>query len=407
MRILHTADWHLGKKLDHFSRLEEQRIVMNEICTIADSQDADVVIVAGDLFDTFNPPVEAIDLLYKSLKRLTNNGRRPVIAIAGNHDSPDRIDSPNPLARECGILFVGNPDVTVPKFTIENGFEITQSENGFLEIKLPQYDFPIRVITTPYANEMRLKTYLGAEDKEEQLNQLLQDSWATLADKYCDIKGVNILTTHLYMLKRGGEILEEPDGEKPLRIGNADIVYTDCIPHQIQYTALGHLHRFQNIGGHPSPVVYSSSPLSYSFSEAGQEKKVVLIEAQPNQEVKYTAIPLESGRVLHRKRFESIDDAIEWLLANPYCLVELTLVSDTFLATQNLKRIHESHDGIIFIIPIVNKDVNVDQQTAKVNLDQDIQGLFKDYFVSKHKQEPNEELLDLFNEIIGSQAKNE
>jgi exonuclease SbcD len=74
------------------------------------------------------------------------------------------------------------------------------------------------------------------------------------------------------MLKRGGEILEEPDGEKPLRIGNADIVYTG-IPHQIQYTALGHLHRFQNVGGHLSPVVYSSSPLSYSFSEAGQERK--------------------------------------------------------------------------------------------------------------------------------------
>ena len=407
MKIIHTADWHLGKKLDHFSRLEEQKKVMDEICAIADNQKADVIIVAGDLFDTFNPPVEAIDLLYKTLKRLTNNGKRPVIAIAGNHDSPDRIDAPNPLARECGILFVGNPDVTVPKLKIENGFEIIQSENGFIEIKLPQFHFPIRIITTPYANEMRLKTYLGAENKEEQLNQLLQDSWATLADKYCDNKGVNMLTTHLYMLKRGGEILEEPDGEKPLRIGNADIVYTDCIPHQIQYTALGHLHRFQNVGGHSSPVVYSSSPLSYSFSEAGQDKKVVLIEAQPNEAVKYTAIPLESGRVLHRKRFESIDVAVDWLLENPYCLVELTLVSDTFFATQDLKRIHESHDGIIYIIPIVNKDSNTEQQTQKVNLDQDIQGLFKDYFVYKHKQEPNAELLDLFHEIISSQTKNE
>jgi exonuclease SbcD len=65
------------------------------------------------------------------LKRLTNNGKRPVVAIAGNHDSPDRIDSPNPLARECGILFVGNPDVTIPTAIIENGFEITLSENGF------------------------------------------------------------------------------------------------------------------------------------------------------------------------------------------------------------------------------------------------------------------------------------
>jgi exonuclease SbcD len=406
MKILHTADWHLGKKLDHFSRLEEQKKVMNEICTIANVQNADVVIVAGDLFDTFNPPVEAVDLLYKTLKKLTNNGKRPVIAIAGNHDSPDRIDAPNPLARECGILFVGNPDVTIPTVTIENGFEITQSENGFLEIQLPQYEFPIRIITTPYANEMRLKTYLGAENKEEQLNQLLQDSWAALADKYCDSKGVNILTTHLYMLKRGGEILEEPEGEKPLRIGNADMVYTDCIPHQIQYTALGHLHRFQNVGGHPNPVVYSSSPLCYSFAEAGQDKKVVLIEAQPNEVVKFTAIPLHSGRVLHRKRFENTDEAVLWLLENPYCLVELTLVSDSFFASQDLKRIHESHDGIIFIIPIVTKDGNAEQHTPKVNLDQNIQGLFKDYFVSKHKQEPNEELLDLFNEIIGSQAKN-
>jgi hypothetical protein len=87
------------------------------------------------------------------------------------------------------------------------------SQKTVLEIQLPQYEFPIRIITTPYANESRLKRYLGAENKEEQLNQLLQDSWAALADKYCDTKGVNILTTHLYMLKRGGEILEEPDGE--------------------------------------------------------------------------------------------------------------------------------------------------------------------------------------------------
>lgn len=407
MKILHTADWHLGKKLDHFSRLEEQKKVMNEICEVAEDQLADVVIVAGDLFDTFNPSVEAVDLLYKTLKRLTNNGKRPVIAIAGNHDSQDRIDSPNPLARECGILFVGNPDVTIPTIKIENGFEITQSENGFIEIKLPQFDYPIRVITTPYANEMRLKTYLGADNKEQQLNDLLQDSWAMLANKYCDNKGVNILTTHLYMLKRGGEILEEPDGEKPLRIGNADIVYTDCIPEQMQYTALGHLHRFQNVGGHSSPVVYSSSPLSYSFSEAGQDKKVVLIDVEPNKAVKFTAIPLKSGRVLHRKRFESIDDAVEWLLANPYCLIELTLVSDTFFTTQDLKRIHESHDGIIYIIPVVKKDSNQDLQIPKVNLEQDIQGLFTDFFKSKYKQDPNEEVLDLFNEIVGSQAKNE
>jgi exonuclease SbcD len=79
------------------------------------------------------------------------------------------------------ILFVGNPDVTIPTAIIENGFEITLSENGFRN-STSQYEFPIRIITTPYANESRLKRYLGAENKEEQLNQLLQDSWA--ANKY-------------------------------------------------------------------------------------------------------------------------------------------------------------------------------------------------------------------------------
>ena len=66
IKILHTADWHLGKKLDHFSRIEEQRLVLSEICEIADNQDADVIVVAGDLFDTFNPPVEAVELFYKT-----------------------------------------------------------------------------------------------------------------------------------------------------------------------------------------------------------------------------------------------------------------------------------------------------------------------------------------------------
>lgn len=406
IKILHTADWHLGKKLDHFSRLEEQKLVMNEICEIADKQNADIILIAGDLFDTFNPPVEAIDLMYKTLKRLTNNGKRPVVAIAGNHDSPDRIDAPNPLARECGILFIGNPSTVVPQINIENGFEISQSEEGFLEIKLPQSDFPIRIIAMPYANELRLKTYLGSEDREEQLNQLLQTSWASLANKYCDTSGVNLLVTHLYMMKRGGAILEEPEGEKPLRIGNADVVYTDCIPDQIQYTALGHLHRFQEVGGHQSPVIYSSSPLCYSFSETGHDKKVVLIEAEPNIPVRVSAIPLQSGRVLHRKRFENMEECIQWLEENQNTLVEITLISETFIANLDLKRIRDSHDGIIYIIPIVNQTNSLENETPKVNLDQDIHGLFQDYFKAKHKQEANSELLELLDEIIGNRTQN-
>lgn len=399
MKILHTADWHLGKRLDSFSRLEEQKIVLDEICIIADEQAVDAVIVAGDLFDAFNPPVEAIELLYKTLKRLTNNGKRPVIAIAGNHDSPDRIDSPEPLARECGIIFMGYPNTEIKTIELENGFEITKTDKGFIEINLPEHNYPLRIIATPYANEVRMKEYFG-EEKEVELSNSLQMGWGDLSEKYCDNKGVNILVTHLYMLKRGGEVLEEPDGEKPLKIGNADLIYSDIIPSQIQYTALGHLHRHQNVGTDEKPVVYSGSPLSYSFSEAGQQKYVKIINVEPNSIAQLERIPLKSGKQLARKTFNSIDSAVEWLNDNQYTLVELTIKSDTYLKSEDLKRLRNAHHEIVHIIPIVKNDNVMDESSKQVNLNQDITALFSDYFKYSKGQSPNEEIIELFKEII-------
>src|SRR5690606_22992465 len=201
MRILHTGDWHLGKRLDNFSRLEEQREVLSEICTLADQQQADVIIIAGDLFDNFNPAVEAVELLYRTLRVLSDNGRRPVIAIAGNHDSADRIDAPDIIARECGILFVGYPKAHILPYMIPGGFAVTKSTPGFIELQLPKFDYPMRVIHTAFANELRLKQYLGLENKEQRLNDLLKDHWSELAGKYCDQTGINLLTAHLYMLQ--------------------------------------------------------------------------------------------------------------------------------------------------------------------------------------------------------------
>ena len=399
MKILHTADWHLGKRLDSFSRLEEQKIVLDEICIIADEQAVDAVIVAGDLFDAFNPPVEAIELLYKTLKRLTNNGKRPVIAIAGNHDSPDRIDSPEPLARECGIVFMGYPNTEIKTIELENGFEITKTDKGFIEINLSKHNYPLRIIATPYANEVRMKEYFG-EEKEVELSNSLQMGWGDISEKYCDNKGVNILVTHLYMLKRGGEVLEEPDGEKPLKIGNADLIYSDIIPSQIQYTALGHLHRHQNVGTDEKPVVYSGSPLSYSFSEAGQQKYVKIINVEPNSIAQLERIPLKSGKQLARKTFNSIDSAVEWLNDNQYTLVELTIESDTYLKSEDLKRLRNAHHEIVHIIPIVKNDNVMDENSKQVNLNQDITALFSDYFKYSKGQSPNEEIIELFKEII-------
>ncbi len=399
MKILHTADWHLGKKLDRFSRLEEQVLVLNEIVEIADEQNVDLILIAGDLFDNFNPSVEATELFYKTLKRLSLNGKRPVIAISGNHDSPNLIDAPDPLARECGIILIGHPKAKINPFELEH-FKISNSGEGFIELQLKSLNFPVRILHTPYANEIRLKEYFG-ENKEEELNKVLAENWSEIADEFCDQHGVNLLMAHLYMNKKGEPIFEEPEGEKPIKIGNATLIYSDIIPSQIQYTALGHLHGFRNIGTTEKPVVYSSSPLCYSFSEAGQTKYVSIIEAEPNKEVSYEKLPLKNGKKLVRKTFDSVEKTIEWLNENPYSLVELTLESETFLKAEERKMIYQSHNGIVHLIPKVKNQEFSENKLQEINLNQDIQLLFNDYFKSKNGgQEANEELIDLFNEIL-------
>ena len=398
MKILHTADWHLGKRLDRFSRLEEQILVMNEIVEIANEQHVNLVLIAGDLFDNFNPGVEATELFYKTLKRLSLNGKRPVVAISGNHDSPNLIDAPDPLARECGIILIGHPKAEVSPFEVE-GFTIIKSAPGYIEIQMKNQDFPVRILHTPYANEIRLKEYFG-ENKEEELSNVLAENWKTLADEFCDQKGVNLLTAHLYMNKKGAPLLEEPEGEKPIKIGNADLIYSDIIPAQIQYTALGHLHGCRNIGTEDKPVVYASSPLCYSFSEAGQTKYVSIIDAQPNQKVAFERIPLQNGKSLARKTFNNVETAVEWLTENQNSLVELTLESETFLTAEERKRIYQTHHGIVHLIPKIRNQEFNENELRTVNLNQDIQSLFKDYFKSKNNgQEANEDLINLFNEI--------
>ena len=405
MKLLHTSDWHLGKRLEDFSRMEEQQAVMAEICEIADRENADAVLVAGDLFDTFNPPTEAVDLFYKTLKRLSKNGNRPVIAIAGNHDSPDRIEAPDPLARECGIIFAGYPNSVVQPFELESGLKVTQSTEGFLEIQLPSCPIPLRILATPYANELRLKACLGHDNQEEELRAVLQQKWQELADKYCDDKGINVLITHLFVVKKGSELPEEPSDEKPIsHVGGAQAVYTENIPNQIQYTAVGHLHRMHQVDSVPCPVYYSGSPLSYSFAEADQKKFVLLAEVEPGKKPEVEQIALGSGKRLLRKKAIGMEEAISWLTENQDSLVELTLVTDNFLTAQERKQLSATHNGIISIIPEVKNAADLTGNGRQnIDLSKNMEELFTDYFRHEKGQEPNNELLKLFKEILAEE----
>jgi exonuclease SbcD len=406
MKILHTADWHIGKRLDNYSRLEEQRLVLEEICGIAEQENVDAIIVAGDLFDNFNPSSEATELLYSTLHRLSANGTRAVIAIAGNHDSPERIQVPDALAKVCGILFVGFPNTEIKPFCTQGKVEIVRTAKGLIELTLPNADFPLRILHTPYANEQRLRTFLGIEESEEALRVHLQNHWQELADLYLDDKGFNVLATHLFVMQKGGPMPEEPDDERPiLHIGGAQAIYTENFPKQVHYIALGHLHRYQVVDKNPAPAIYSSSPLAYSFSEANQTKYVVLIEAEAGKLVSYRPIELTKGKKLRRKSFHSIDDAIIWLGEHSDDLIELTIISDNYLEAADKKRLNEAHSGIIQIIPQIKRS-EVAEATSEIDLSLSIEKLFGEYFKTKNKgQEPSEGLMEVFREVLGTEEE--
>ncbi|WP_192346047.1 exonuclease subunit SbcD [Algoriphagus sp. Y33] len=402
IKILHTADWHLGKKLQEFSRLEEQKLVLEEIRIIADRENVDLILLAGDIFDTFNPSHEAVELLYKSLRRLTNGGKRPIVVISGNHDSTQFVEAPDPLAREMGIFFYGKYDTVIPNGKLDNGIEITQSAMGFVEMKLPQFSFPVRIILAPYANEVSMKTYLGEGDREEEFRNLMGENWKKIADQYCDDQGVNLFVGHFFFMKEGEKPEPEPESERPiLHVGGTQALFTGNIPHQIQYAALGHLHRYHALGHEHCPAVYSSSPLAYSFSEADQQKQVVIIEAEPGKHVRFQPIGLKEGRPLYRKTFDNLSYALSWLEENPYCYVELTYATENSIEAATRKAIMKAHDGIVNLIPQIKNPLGRENQSLQVeDLGKDMESLFKLFYESNKGQKPNEELLAIFKEVI-------
>lgn len=406
MKILHTADWHLGKKLEQYSRLEEQKEVLNELVHFVSDRNIDVIIVAGDIFDNFNPPAEAEQLLYSVVTRLGNSGQRLVIVIAGNHDSPDRIEAPSPLAMENGIIFCGFPLTAVPSFRHSSGnFEIIRSTPGFMEIKFQKYEYPLRVIHTSYVSELRLKKMISIEEREADLNKVLGEHWGTLADQYVDDKGVNILIAHLYVGATGQTLPEESEDERSVRfVGGANVVYSSVIPSQIQYAALGHIHKYYNLGTPERPVVYSSSILSYSFSEAEQQKYFIEIGIQPDGITDYQKIPVRAGRKLVRLKAKGMDDALRLVQENADNYIELTLALDRFFTAEDRVKITGLSDTIVSIIPVILSEEGTESNNGPMSVlpDGRMDEMFKAYFRYRHNVEPSDDIMALFNEILSS-----
>ncbi len=395
LRILHTSDWHLGKHLGNFSRFSEQELVLDEICSAADEHNAECIIVAGDIFDNYNPPVEAVQLFFKTVKRLSDGGKRLVLIIAGNHDSAERIESPSPLAYENGIVFAGYNTTSFPLFTLESGLSLSKSEPGFAEFSLPGKKLPLRIIFSPHVFSSSFQKEIS---DERSLQEYLSEIWESVSKKNIINKSYNILIGHFFMQPDTGNEQEESEEEKTvLSIGGAERISPSAIPEKIHYAALGHLHRFQSVKGRDFPIVYSGSPIAYSLSESAQEKKIVFADLDGTG-AKISKVTLNSGKKIFRKSFKSSQEAVIWLKENQDCLAEITIYTDRYLQGSELREIRDSHSGILSVRPILTEE-SEELTQSHIDMSKSVEELFIQFHTFRNSGlPPSSELLGIFRE---------
>lgn len=422
MRILHTSDWHLGRTLEGHSRLPEQVEFLDELCDILDEEKIDLVLIAGDVYDTYNPPAGAEQLFFNALERLSANGRRAVVVIAGNHDSPDRLKAAQPLASKQGIFLLGfpgeelarktNPGLALDEvaaagqvsFPGEQAY-IVQGGPGWLEIAVPGCREHAVLVPLPYPSEQRLNQVLS-DSLEEQAMQKAYSERVALAlaqgAAFFREDTVNLVVSHLYVM--GGHTSES---ERDIQLGGAYVVEPVALPANAHYVALGHLHRPQRVGGSPVPCRYSGSPLCYSFSETDQQKEVVVVEVTPGQDVKIRSRKLASGKPMLLKRFKSYQEAYEWCAApeNKEAWVYLEIESPEPLSGAELDQLNKAHPGIIFrrVILPGSSAYEEGERLSQLSLEEK----FRMFVARETGNAPDDELVTLFLELAGGGESDE
>ena len=405
MRILHTADWHLGRTLEGRSRQEEHEKFVDELCAIVRDEAIDLVLIAGDVFDSVNPPASAEELYCEALARLGEGGRRAVVVIAGNHDSPDRLTAVRALAQRHGAVLFGYPyDDPGTHTPGPDRVQRVAAGPGWVELTVPGVDHPAVVLALAYPSESRLKQLLADTLGEEELQPLYSDQvkgWLAAAARHFHPGAVRLVTSHIYMA--GGA--ETSDVERPIHMGGAYTVYADAVPPGAQYVALGHLHRPQQIHGAAAVTRYSGSPLSFSFSETGYTKGVTVLELRPGDSAPaLREIPITAGRPLVRWEARGLAEVERWVGEgkDPTAFIDLTIHLEHPLTLDQIHRLRTLRPDIIHIrpvIPTVEEEVAVGGEELQLSL----QEKFIRFYQQERGGTPPDELVRLFLELVSDQ----
>ena len=396
MKILHTSDWHLGHRLHEHTQYEEQALFLQWLSDCIFQNQIDVLLVAGDVFDTGAPSSQSLKLYYDFLVNLRRTSCRAVFITGGNHDAPGTLDAPKELLNALSIRVVGKAteELRDEVFVVECDGEILQ------------------VAAVPFLRDQDIRRAVAGESFDqitERYKQALMRHYNEVA-RFCEEnkteKTLTFAMGHLFAI--GGKV---SDSEQSIYVGNLGDIGAEDFPDTFDYMALGHLHRPQRVGG-KQHIRYSGSPLTLSFSEVNQEKQVLVIETADAQITEICSVVVPAFR--HISRIRGAYDvcvaklqliALEEHALTPWVEVILEKEADAILCYTEINKVAEPLNiEVLRVTYSQPKEVNGVGQFAEQEMDvNDLDPL--QVFRLKCREEgfdleQNPEISDAFHEIL-------
>lgn len=418
MKFFHLSDLHIGKKVNGFSMIDDQRYILNQIIELVIQENPDGVLIAGDLYDKSMPSAEAVEVVDAFLWSLAKE-KVPVWVISGNHDSAERVAYGSRMMEQSGIYISRVFDGTLQQYLIckymDGRIQVSTIENEAGEPQSTGIDSETVITLLPFLRPAQVRRFYP-EETIENTQQALE---VVLKNTPIDKKYVNILVMHQFMA--GASVCESEE----LFIGGSDQVDVTLVK-DFDYVALGHLHGPQKVGR--ESVRYSGSPLKYSFSEVHQKKTVTVIEtvsktakrnhAQGAETDKDTdkdtenseSVKISTVCLTPRHDLREIRGPIEKLLdpetyretdTDDYLHVTLTDEGEILDAIGKLRDVYPNIMKLEFAVnaaeEILEEQILLDEKTPEQ--------LFAEFFSLQNGRELSEDEAEIVNEImLGQEA---
>ncbi|MBE7633540.1 exonuclease subunit SbcD [Tenacibaculum finnmarkense genomovar ulcerans] len=344
MKILHTADWHLGHRLHEHSQLEEQTLFLAWIENHISNEKIDLLLISGDIFDTSSPSNQSLTMYYNFLVKLQKTSCKNIIITGGNHDSPGTLNAPKELLNALSIKVVGKATEKIS----DEVFEININDEKVL------------IGAVPYLRDGDIRRAVAGEsfdDLTDKYKKALINHYQEIAIESEKINSSNapvIAMGHLFAT--GGSV---SDSEQNIYVGTLGHIGASDFPTYFDYVALGHLHRPQIVGENDK-IRYSGSPNILSFSELTYDKKIIVLEISANKISNIDDVIVPNFREFYKLK-GSMDDCIAKfpnIISNSYQLkpwVEIVLDQDNTIQTDELKIASEAYDFEILKITLKNQ----------------------------------------------------